>query len=176
MPRSTENWESLTQWRKPGGFSASRAFLFFEAKIKPRTAQTERGLSASRRKKQWRRMRDSDFFSYANKIKDLASHILVKIAQGHQKGHQKILKELTITNNELVKRVYRKRDESQFCQTSMMPFFTSSPVSLLKNALCELRQSLSRRSSAYVRDQCSSQWLIACELSNGLPYKALLCT
>ena len=116
------------------------------------------------------------FFSDANKIKDLASHILVKIAQGHQKGHQKILKELTITNNELVKRVYRKRDESQFCQTSMMPFFTSSPVSLLKNALCELRQSLSRRSSAYVRDQCSSQWLIACELSNGLPYKALLCT
>lgn len=105
----------------------------------------------------WRRRRDSDFFSYANKIKDLASHILVKIAQGHQKGHQKILKELTITNNELVKRVYRKRDESQFCQTSMMPFFTSSPVSLLKNALCELRQSLSRRSSAYVRDQCSSQ-------------------
>ena len=127
-------------------------------------------------KQQWRRRRDSDFFSYANKIKDLASHILVKIAQGHQKGHQKILKELTITNNELVKRVYRKRDESQFCQTSMMPFFTSSPVSLLKNALCELRQSLSRRSSAYVRDQCSSQWLIACELSNGLPYKALLCT
>ncbi|WP_295491523.1 hypothetical protein, partial [uncultured Sutterella sp.] len=108
-------------------------------------------------KQQWRRRRDSDFFSYANKIKDLASHILVKIAQGHQKGHQKILKELTITNNELVKRVYRKRDESQFCQTSMMPFFTSSPVSLLKNALCELRQSLSRRSSAYVRDQCSSQ-------------------
>ena len=108
-------------------------------------------------KKQWRRRRDSDFFSYANKIKDLASHILVKIAQGHQKGHQKILKELTITNNELVKRFYRKRDESQFCQTSMMPFFTSSPVSLLKNALCELRQSLSRRSSAYVRDQCSSQ-------------------
>lgn len=127
-------------------------------------------------KQQWRRRRDSDFFSYANKIKDLASHILVKIAQSHQKGHQKILKELTITNNELVKRVYRKRDESQFCQTSMMPFFTSSPVSLLKNALCELRQSLSRRSSAYVRDQCSSQWLIACELSNGLPYKALLCT
>lgn len=108
-------------------------------------------------KQQWRRRRDSDFFSYTNKIKDLASHILVKIAQGHQKGHQKILKELTITNNELVKRVYRKRDESQFCQTSMMPFFTSSPVSLLKNALCELRQSLSRRSSAYVRDQCSSQ-------------------
>lgn len=108
-------------------------------------------------KQQWRRRRDSDFFSYANKIKDLAFHILVKIAQGHQKGHQKILKELTITNNELVKRVYRKRDESQFCQTSMMPFFTSSPVSLLKNALCELRQSLSRRSSAYVRDQCSSQ-------------------
>ena len=127
-------------------------------------------------KQQWRRRRDSDFFSYANKIKELASNILVKIAQGHQKGHQKILKELTITNNELVKRVYRKRDESQFCQTSMMPFFTSSPVSLLKNALCELRQSLSRRSSAYVRDQCSSQWLIACELSNGLPYKALLCT
>ena len=49
------------------------------------------------------------FFSDANKIKDLASHILVKIAQGHQKGHQKILKELTITNNELVKRVYRKK-------------------------------------------------------------------
>lgn len=49
------------------------------------------------------------FFSDANKIKDLASHILVKIAQGHQKGHQKILKQLTITNNELVKRVYRKK-------------------------------------------------------------------
>ena len=29
------------------------------------------------------------FFSDANKIKDLASRILVKIAQGHQKGHQK---------------------------------------------------------------------------------------
>lgn len=72
---------------------------------------------------QWRRRGDSDFFSDTNKIKDLASHILVKIAQGHQKGHQKILKELTITNNGLIKRVYRKRDESQFCQPSMMPFF-----------------------------------------------------
>ena len=38
----------------------------------------------------WRRRRDSDFFSEANKIKDLALCILVKIAQGHQKGHQKI--------------------------------------------------------------------------------------
>jgi hypothetical protein len=37
------------------------------------------------------------------------------------------------------------------------PSMPSSPVSLLRNALCELRQSLSRRSSAYVRDQCSSQ-------------------
>lgn len=76
----------------------------------------------------WRRRRDSDFFSDANKIKDLASHILVKIAQGHQKGHQKILKELTITNNGLVKWVYRKRDESQFCQPSMMPFFCKAYV------------------------------------------------
>lgn len=122
-----------------------------------RASDAEAAKEASEKATVLIRMRDSDFFSYANKIKDLASHILVKIAQGHQKGHQKNLKELTITNNELVKRVYRKRDESQFCQTSMMPFFTSSPVSLLKNALCELRQSLSRRSSAYVRDQCSSQ-------------------
>ena len=53
--------------------------------------------------------RDSDFFSDTNKIKDLACHILVKIVQGHQKGHQKILKELTITNNGLIKRVYRKK-------------------------------------------------------------------
>ena len=60
-------------------------------------------------KKQWRRRRDSDFFSDANKIKDLAFRILVKIAQGHQKGHQKISKELTIVNNVLIKFVYRKK-------------------------------------------------------------------
>lgn len=70
----------------------------------------------------WRR-RDSDFFSDANKIKDLAFRILVKIAQGHQKGHQKIPKELTIVNNVLIKFVYRKRGGPQFCQPSMVPFF-----------------------------------------------------
>lgn len=71
----------------------------------------------------WRRRRDSDFFSDANKIKDLAFRILVKIAQGHQKGHQKIPKELTIVNNVLIKFVYRKRGGPQFCQPSMVPFF-----------------------------------------------------
>ena len=74
-------------------------------------------------KKQWRRRRDSDFFSDANKIKDLAFRILVKIAQGHQKGHQKIPKELTIVINVLIKFVYRKRGGPQFCQPSMVPFF-----------------------------------------------------
>lgn len=74
-------------------------------------------------KKQWRRRRDSDFFSDANKIKELAFRILVKIAQGHQKGHQKIHKELTIVNNVLIKFVYRKRGGPQFCQPSMVPFF-----------------------------------------------------
>ena len=44
----------------------------------------------------WRRRRDSDFFSKANKIKDLAPCILVKIVQGHQKGHQKFYEELPI--------------------------------------------------------------------------------
>ena len=39
----------------------------------------------------WRRRGDSDFFSDANKIKDLATYILVKSVQGHQKGHQKTL-------------------------------------------------------------------------------------
>lgn len=71
----------------------------------------------------WRRRRDSDFFSDANKIKELAFRILVKIAQGHQKGHQKIHKELTIINNVLIKFVYRKRGGPQFCQPSMVPFF-----------------------------------------------------
>ena len=36
------------------------------------------------------------FFSKANKIKDLAPCILVKIVQGHQKGHQKFYEELPI--------------------------------------------------------------------------------
>lgn len=67
-------------------------------------------------KQQWRRRRDSDFFSDANKIKDLAFRILVKIAQGHQKGHQKIPKELTIVNNVLIKFVYRKKG-----RTSILP-------------------------------------------------------
>lgn len=60
--------------------------------------------------------RDSDFFSDANKIKELAFRILVKIAQGHQKGHQKIPKELTIVNNVLIKFVYRKKG-----RTSILP-------------------------------------------------------
>ncbi|WP_165655411.1 hypothetical protein [Sutterella wadsworthensis] len=67
-------------------------------------------------KKQWRRRRDSDFFSDANKIKELAFRILVKIAQGHQKGHQKIHKKLTIINNVLIKFVYRKKG-----RTSILP-------------------------------------------------------
>lgn len=61
-------------------------------------------------------MRDSDFFSDANKIKELAFRILVKIAQGHQKGHQKIHKKLTIINNVLIKFVYRKKG-----RTSILP-------------------------------------------------------
>lgn len=66
--------------------------------------------------REWRKERDSDFFSDANKIKDLAFSILVKIAQGHQKGHQKIPKELTIVNNVLIKFVYRKKG-----RTSILP-------------------------------------------------------
>ena len=78
-------------------------------------------------KQQWRRRRDSDFFSDANKIKDLAFRILVKIAQGHQKGHQKIPKELTIINNVLIKFVYRKKGADlnsaspQWCRSSVKP-------------------------------------------------------
>lgn len=74
----------------------------------------------------WRRRRDSDFFSDANKIKDLAFRIVVKIAQGHQKGHQKIPKELTIVNNVLIKFVYRKGADlnsasPQWCRSSVKP-------------------------------------------------------
>lgn len=75
----------------------------------------------------WRRRGDSDFFSEANKIKDLAFRILVKIAQGHQKGHQKILKELTIENKRLIKVVYRKKRTDlnsaspQWCRSSVKP-------------------------------------------------------
>ena len=50
------------------------------------------------KKGKWRRRGDSDFFSEANKIKDLALCILVKIAQGHQKGHQKTPENPSIEN------------------------------------------------------------------------------
>ena len=49
---------------------------------------------------------NSKFFYDLNKIKELAFRSLVKIAQGHQKGHHKILKQLTITLEMSINGIY----------------------------------------------------------------------